>query len=77
VFKVLADGGLERVGIVPTGGNWPRNFCVDPDSRFVICANERSDTLVVQKIDQQTGLPAPVGEPVSVTKPMFVMAVDF
>jgi 6-phosphogluconolactonase len=77
VYAVAADGSLSTVGFVSTGGNWPRNFDITPDGRFILVANQESDSLITFAVDPQTGMPAPVCEPVVVTKPMFVMAIDF
>lgn len=77
VYAVSADGGLEPVGHVSTGGNWPRNFDMTPEGRYIIVANQESDSLITFAVDPQTGMPAPTGRPVVVTKPMFVMAVDY
>ena len=71
-----ADGQLRTLGFVSTGGDWPRNFSVDPEGNFMIVANQESSTLNVFRLDKNTGLPAPVGQPVQVEKPMFVTIVD-
>jgi len=62
VFDVnAATGALTAKGQVKTGGEWPRNFNIDPTGQFLIAANERSDSLVVFKIGADGGL-TPTGE---------------
>jgi 6-phosphogluconolactonase len=77
VYAVAPGGGLSTVGFVSTGGSWPRNFEMTPDGKFILVANQESDSLVTFAVDETTGMPSPVGEPVVMTRPMFVMAVDW
>jgi 6-phosphogluconolactonase len=76
VYAVAEDGSLSATGFVSTGGNWPRNFAITPDGKFILVANQESDSVVVFAVDAFSGMPAALGAPVQVTKPMFVMAVD-
>jgi 6-phosphogluconolactonase len=57
-FKIEDNGLLTLAGHTPCGGNWPRNFAIDPDGKFLLAANQRSDNLAVFKIDPSTGIPA-------------------
>ncbi|MFC8039795.1 lactonase family protein [Paenarthrobacter sp. NPDC057355] len=61
VLEVSADGsGVEPVGEVPCGGEWPRHHLVREGWLYV--ANEGSDDVVGFRLDPQTGLPdGPVG----------------
>ncbi len=55
---------------MPTGGEHPRNFAVTRDGRWLLCANQDSDNIVVFRIEDGGGrlersgeafnLPAPV-----------------
>ncbi|MEV6490179.1 lactonase family protein [Actinoplanes sp. NPDC051633] len=56
-----------RVGEVPTGGTWPRHIALIGDHLYV--ANERSHSVTVLRIDPETGLPTPQGEPVQEPSP--------
>ena len=49
-----ADGQLDLMGWTPVGGSWPRNFAVDPSGRWVVVANQRSDTLSILTLDAST-----------------------
>jgi len=57
VFRVLPDGKLELAGRVPCGGNWPRNFVIDPEGKFLIVGNQKSGNISVFRINRKTGLP--------------------
>jgi 6-phosphogluconolactonase len=55
IFKVLADGVLERVGLVPTGGKFPRHFAITPCGKAVIASNQDSGNIRVFERDIDTG----------------------
>jgi 6-phosphogluconolactonase len=46
---------------------------MDATGRLLLAANQGSDTITVFRIDPDTGLPAPVGPPVSVPKPVCLL----
>lgn len=50
----------------------PRNFGIDPSGKYLLVCNQDSDSIVVFQIDQETGKLTPVGEPVSVPRPVCV-----
>src|SRR6185312_2178268 len=56
VLKVSRSNGTPRpVAWVPTLGQGPRFFRIDPTGRWLYAANEASDTIVRFSIDQKTG----------------------
>ena len=56
VFTVAANtGALTQVQVIPTAGDWPRNFMLDPTERWLLVANQRSDNVVVFARDARTG----------------------
>jgi 6-phosphogluconolactonase len=57
VFNVGRDGLLTLAGHSDCGGNWPRSFNIDPSGRFLLCGNQRSDSIAVFSINKITGLP--------------------
>ena len=59
-FKISDEGTLSLVGHVSCGGDWPRNFVIDPTGRYLLSGNERSGNISVLKIDQKTGIPKPL-----------------
>ena len=57
MYAVDGDSGrLTLLGIVPTGGENPRNFGIDPTGSFVLCGNQSSDTVTYHRLDPDTGL---------------------
>lgn len=56
-FKIESDGKLTVAGRTPCGGDWPRNFVIDPSGKFLLVANKKSGNIVLFKIDETTGLP--------------------
>jgi len=57
-FKVGDDGLLTLAGHTTCGGDWPRNFVIDPTGRYIIAGNQKSNYISVFKIDRKTGLPS-------------------
>ncbi len=61
VFDVAGDGAVTPLGHAHCGGDWPRNFAVAPDGRFVLVANQHSGDVSVLPVLQGTPwLGAPV-----------------
>ena len=71
-YKIGSDGMLELVEIEPTGGKAPRNFGIHPGGKFIIVANQNSDTLRVFAIDQKTGELTDTGHSATCPKPVCV-----
>ena len=61
-----STGQLSAVERVSTGGNWPRNFRLSPDGRFLLVANLRSDEVRVLSVDSRTGRLSPTAGRVAV-----------
>jgi 6-phosphogluconolactonase len=57
-YKVGNDGLLSLAGHTTCGGDWPRNFVIDPTGRFILIGNQKSDYISVFRIDRKTGLPS-------------------
>ena len=75
VFDVAQDGKLTPTTRVPTGGKTPRHFRIDETGRFLFVGNQTTGNVVVMKMDAQSGIPSPVGSPITVTGPEFVSLV--
>ncbi len=56
--------GLLSTGHAPAGGRTPRNFALDPSGRWLLAANQDSDTVVAMRREEQTGL---LSDPVTVS----------
>ena len=57
VFKIMEDGKLNFVDSISCGGDWPRNFVIDPSGKYLLVGNQRSDEISVFRIDDKTGIP--------------------
>jgi 6-phosphogluconolactonase len=56
-FIIGRDGLLTLAGHTSCGGDWPRNFVIDPSGQYMLVGNQKSDKISVFKIDRSTGLP--------------------
>lgn len=65
MFAIRGGGRLESLGHRSTEGAAPRNFTISPDGRFLLVANQDSDTIVSMPIEPETGL---LGPSVAITK---------
>lgn len=68
-FKILPDGLLKLAGHVDCGGNWPRNFVIDPSGNYILAGNQKSDNIAVFRIDQVTGLPSKITQDIELQAP--------
>lgn len=80
VFDVdKASGKLSLKATVSTGGNWPRDFKLDPSGNFIVLGNNRSGDVKVFALDHATGLPSDTGTKVplnQVSNVAFVLPTD-
>jgi 6-phosphogluconolactonase len=61
-FRTGSDGTLTVAGRKGCGGNWPRNFVIDPSGNYLVVGNQKSGNISMYKINESTGLPeGPVG----------------
>ena len=64
VFSVAeTTGALALDQVVSTDGDWPRNFSLDPSGRWLLVANQRSDSVVVFGCDPENGRLTPTRPP--------------
>jgi 6-phosphogluconolactonase len=69
VFSIAADGVLALRQTMPTGGDWPRNFSLDPTRRWLLVANQHSGTIVVFARDVTTGRLTPTRQRMEIASP--------
>jgi 6-phosphogluconolactonase len=65
------------IGHQSTLGETPRNFAIDPSGRYLIVANQNSDSLIVFRLDDRTGMLADIGKRVEIGTPMCVKFAVF
>jgi len=67
-----SKGALTPVEYTPTQGKIPRSFEIDPTGRFLLAENQKSDNIVVFRIDAKTGRLTPTGQVLDVGSPVCV-----
>lgn len=73
VFSVdKGSGELSPLGHVATGGLTPRGFGVDPSGRWLLAANEQSDSVFSFRVNGADGMPVPSGYSIEVPRPTCV-----
>ncbi len=72
IFKVLDDGQLERIDVVPTGGKFPRHFALTPCGNAVLVANQDSSMLSLFSRDTSTGLIEATGTEFAIPAPNYI-----
>ncbi|WP_163192137.1 lactonase family protein [Clostridium thermarum] len=74
--KDETTGKLELVSITPTGGEFPRDFGIDPSGRFLFAANQKSDTITSFRIDNETGELRPLPQVIAVQSPTCIKFLE-
>lgn len=69
-FSVGNNGALEKIGITSVEGDWPRNFTLSPEEKFILVANQKSDNITVFKRDPVTGKLSFTGQELKMSKPV-------
>jgi 6-phosphogluconolactonase len=68
VLSIAADGAtLQLDATVPCGGEHPRDMTLNGDCLY--SANQFSNTITQFRVDPETGVPSPIGEPVPTPAP--------
>ena len=76
VFSIdPTSGHLSLVEHVSTGGDWPRNFVIDPTGTYLLVANQKSDSVVTFRIDTSTGRLTPTGQTAEIPTPVCLKLV--
>ncbi len=73
VFSVAessGEGALALEQVVSTEGDWPRNFSLDRAERWLLVANQRSDSVVVFGRDPDTGRLTPSRQRIALPSPV-------
>jgi 6-phosphogluconolactonase len=74
VFAATPEGTLTWLALVDCGGNWPRNFALSPDGRFVLVANQYSGEVVTLPLQPGAG---EIGAPVATIRAPDVSCIAF
>jgi len=57
---------------ISCGGDWPRNFGIDPSGRMLLVANERSGNILSFRRNMRSGLLKPTGYALECAKPVCI-----
>ena len=69
-FKIEPDGKLSLAGHTSCGGDWPRNFVIDPSGKYIIVGNQNSGNISMFTIDEKTGLPTGLSKDFKIASPV-------
>ena len=67
-----ASQRLINFGTVITEGNWPRNFTLSPNGKYMLVANQNSGNITVFKIHHETGVPEFTGKEIKLPSPVCI-----
>jgi 6-phosphogluconolactonase len=71
VFSVAGStGALALEQVISTEGDWPRNFTLDPTGRWLLVANQRSNSVVVFSRDRDSGRLTPTKQRIEIPSPV-------
>lgn len=68
-FRIGSNGTLTLAGQTSCGGEWPRNFVIDPSGKYILVGNQRSGNISLFSIDEKTGIPIEPGKDFKITTP--------
>jgi 6-phosphogluconolactonase len=60
-FRIGSGGSLTLSGHSTCGGDWPRNFVIDPSGKNILVANQRTGNISLFRIDEKSGIPVESG----------------
>jgi len=70
VFLVDRNGSIKLIETVGVEGDWPRNFTLSPNEKFLLVANQKSNNITVFERDAKTGLLTFTGVDYKISKPV-------
>ncbi len=71
VFSVTdSTGALALEQVISTAGDWPRNFSLDPTERWLLVANQRSNSVVAFGRDPASGTLTPTPQRLALPSPV-------
>jgi 6-phosphogluconolactonase len=68
-FSINRNGKLKLLFHTSTNGEVPRNFTLDPSSKFLLVANQKTGNIIVFKRDFKTGMLEKIEKEISVPNP--------
>lgn len=68
-------GKLTFVGRQSSLGKGSRTFDIDPAGKFIVLTNQDTNTAIIFKRDQITGISTPTGQKIQIARPSMVKFV--
>jgi len=76
-YAIDADNGtLTFISRTSSLGKGPRDFAIDPSGKFLVVANQNSDSIIVYRLDPATGKPTTVVTRIQVGNPVCLKFVS-
>jgi 6-phosphogluconolactonase len=69
-LAISDTGALSLKQTVSTEGDWPRNFTLDPSGRWVLVANQKSNSIVVLGRDEKSSRLTPTHHQLALPTPV-------
>ncbi len=75
-FGLKSSGLYERIQVISSGGQSPRNFNLTADGKYLLAANQSSNEIVVFERNPETGILSSTPWSVGVHKPVYLYRLD-
>jgi 6-phosphogluconolactonase len=75
-FKIGSDGKVTPSGYTPCGGDWPRNFVLDPSGKYLLSGNQNSGNISLFTLDKKTGLPLAPSKDFKIASPSCLKFIE-
>jgi len=76
IFSIdTSSGKLILKGTIPTEGKHPRNFIIDPSGNFLLVANQDSESIIIFKRDQESGMLTNTGKQIHIPRPVCLQMI--
>jgi 6-phosphogluconolactonase (cycloisomerase 2 family) len=76
VFGKDQSGNYALMQVVSSGGLMPRNFNLTSDGKYLLCAHQASNDIVVFERNTDSGLLSPTAWKVAVHKPVYLFPLE-
>ena len=74
--QCIHAGTLFPNGHVSTGGDWPRNFAIDPNGAFLLAANQNSGTILTFRLEPGSEQPVSTRQVTPIPSPVCIKILD-
>jgi 6-phosphogluconolactonase len=75
-FRIATDGTLDTLKSIPSIAKFPRSFALDHAGKWMIVAGQKSNDIVVFRIDPLSGELTPTDQTAKIPSPVCVLFAD-